>query len=66
MKLGRDERGSDHIASGGKALYGAPLGILMLEAKFPRIPGDMSNAITWPFPRAVTEWCAEQAPNASC
>ena len=38
------------IARGGKAIYGAPLGILMLEAKFPRIPGDMGNGTTWPFP----------------
>jgi Asp/Glu/Hydantoin racemase len=38
------------IARGGKAVYGAPLGILMLEAKFPRISGDMGNATTWPFP----------------
>jgi Asp/Glu/hydantoin racemase len=38
------------IALGGKAIYGAPLGILMLEARFPRIPGDMGNAETWPFP----------------
>jgi Asp/Glu/hydantoin racemase len=38
------------IARGGKAIYGAPLGILMLEARFPRIPGDMGNALTWPFP----------------
>jgi Asp/Glu/hydantoin racemase len=38
------------IAPGGKAIYGAPLGILMLEARFPRIPGDMGNATTWPFP----------------
>lgn len=38
------------IARGGKAVYGAPLGILMLEAKFPRIYGDMGNATTWPFP----------------
>lgn len=38
------------IARGGKAIYGAPLGILMLEARFPRIPGDMGNAETWPFP----------------
>ena len=38
------------IARGGKAIYGAPLGILMLQAKFPRIPGDMGNAGTWPFP----------------
>jgi hypothetical protein len=41
---------SSHIAKGGKAIYGAPLGILMLEARFPRIPGDMGNAATWPFP----------------
>ena len=35
---------------GGKAVYGASVGILMLEARFPRIPGDMGNALTWPFP----------------
>lgn len=35
---------------GGKSIYGAAVGILMLEAKFPRIPGDMGNAQTWPFP----------------
>jgi len=38
------------IATGGKAVYGASVGILMLEARFPRIPGDMGNALTWPFP----------------
>jgi hypothetical protein len=38
------------IASGGKAIYGASVGILMLEARFPRIPGDMGNGLTWPFP----------------
>ena len=41
---------TDRVALGGKALYGARLGILMLEARFPRIPGDMGNALTWPFP----------------
>ena len=38
------------IAAGGKAIYGANIGILMLEARFPRIPGDMGNALSWPFP----------------
>jgi Asp/Glu/hydantoin racemase len=41
---------NSRIARGGKALYGVPLGILMLEAKFPRIPGDMGNGTTWAFP----------------
>ena len=40
----------DRVAHGGKALYGARVGILMLETQFPRIPGDMGNAETWPFP----------------
>lgn len=35
---------------GGKAVYGACVGILMLEARFPRVPGDMGNGLTWPFP----------------
>lgn len=38
------------IAQGGKSIYGAPLGILMLEARFPRILGDMGNGMTWNFP----------------
>ncbi len=38
------------IAQGGKSIYGASVGILMLDARFPRIPGDMGNATTWPFP----------------
>ncbi len=37
-------------AAGGKTVYGASVGILMLETRFPRIPGDMGNAVTWPFP----------------
>ena len=35
---------------GGKSVYGASVGILMLEAQFPRIPGDMGNALSWEFP----------------
>lgn len=46
----RDTNRSPAIARGGKAIYGARLGVLMLEARFPRIPGDMGNATTWPFP----------------
>lgn len=38
------------IVQGGKSIYGASVGILMLDARFPRIPGDMGNAVTWPFP----------------
>lgn len=38
------------VATGGKNLYGARVGVLMLESRFPRIPGDMGNAETWPFP----------------
>jgi hypothetical protein len=44
------DKTAPRIAHGGKAVYGARLGILMLEARFPRIPGDMGNAETWPFP----------------
>ena len=39
-----------NLAQGGKAVFGAELGILMLEARFPRIKGDIGNALTWPFP----------------
>lgn len=35
---------------GGKTVFGATVGILMLETQFPRIPGDIGNALTWPFP----------------
>jgi Asp/Glu/hydantoin racemase len=50
---GTSLQGASHaprLARGGKSVYGAPLGVLMLEARFPRIPGDMGNALTWPFP----------------
>ena len=38
------------MQQGGKSVYGASIGILMLETRFPRIPGDVGNAATWPFP----------------
>jgi len=37
-------------AFGGKTVYGARVGILMLDTAFPRVPGDTGNADTWPFP----------------
>ena len=37
-------------AIGGKNIYGFPIGILMLETQFPRIPGEIGNATTWDFP----------------
>lgn len=36
--------------TGGTPLAGAAVGILMLDTRFPRIPGDLGNARTWPFP----------------
>lgn len=38
------------VQNGGKTVFGAAVGILMLETRFPRIHGDMGNAMTWPFP----------------
>ena len=35
---------------GGKTVYGARVGILMLDTKWPRVPGDTGHAATWPFP----------------
>ena len=37
-------------ARGGKTVYGARVGILMLETKWPRVPRDTGHAATWPFP----------------
>lgn len=38
------------LATGGKNYYGIPIGILMNESSFPRVPGEMGNAWTWDFP----------------
>lgn len=36
--------------TGGRTLYGHALGVLMLDTVFPRLAGDIGNALTWPFP----------------
>ena len=41
---------SSTVFPGGKNVYGAAVGILMLGTRFPRIDGDIGNAGTWPFP----------------
>ena len=33
-----------------KALHGATVGVLLLETRFPRIIGDIGNALSWDFP----------------
>jgi Asp/Glu/hydantoin racemase len=35
---------------GGQNIYGFTVGILMLDTQFPRVPGEMGNATTFPFP----------------
>jgi hypothetical protein len=35
---------------GGQNLYGYSVGILCLDTQFPRVPGDIGNADTFPFP----------------
>jgi len=38
------------LAHGGFTNQGQTIGILMLDTKFPRIPGDVGNAFTFDFP----------------
>ena len=38
------------IYKGNRTNYGESIGILMLDSHFPRIPGDIGNATTFPFP----------------
>ena len=35
---------------GGQNVFGYSIGILMLDTRFPRIPGDMGNATSFDFP----------------
>lgn len=41
---------SNNIVSNNKSIEGALVGILVLEAYYTRIRGDLGNATTWPFP----------------
>ncbi|MCL2780219.1 MAG: aspartate/glutamate racemase family protein [Actinomycetia bacterium] len=41
---------SESKAIGGRTVYGAAVGILMLDTCFPRVLGDVGHAMTWPFP----------------
>lgn len=38
------------VVEGGYNVYGRSIGILMLQTRFPRVPGDMGNASSFPFP----------------
>lgn len=40
----------DRVLRGGHNLYGYAIGILMIEGLFPRPPGAIGNATTFPFP----------------
>lgn len=43
-------RTSTPLGPTGQTVYGHPVGALMLDTRFPRPPGDIGNAATWPFP----------------
>src|SRR5918912_1844268 len=38
------------LLGGGQPFYGLPIGILLLDARFPRPPGDIAYAETFDFP----------------
>ncbi|MDK2881924.1 MAG: hypothetical protein PWQ41_570 [Bacillota bacterium] len=38
------------LIPGGYTTYGQVLGIIMLDTRFPRLPGDIGHAATFPFP----------------
>src|SRR3972149_11400474 len=47
---------------GGQNLYGFTVGVLMLDPQFPRIGGDMGNALTFDFPVRY-HWVAGASPD---
>jgi len=46
--MSEDELPDAHVRR--STIHGVTLGILMLDTKFQRLPGDIGNASTWPFP----------------
>ncbi len=50
MSKGINQPVNESVPHGGKTVYGATLGILMLETEFPRVHGDVGNAATFDFP----------------
>jgi hypothetical protein len=46
----RDAKPQQSPLTGGRNLYGYAIGILMIEGRFPRPPGAIGNATTFPFP----------------
>lgn len=54
------------IVYGNTTNYGQKIGILMLSTHFPRVPGDVGNATSFPFPvvyRTIKEATAETVVN---
>jgi Asp/Glu/hydantoin racemase len=54
MAMASPDHSLARFGGGGKPVQGAPLGIIMLETRFPRIPGDIGNGTTWPHPVLFT------------
>ncbi|MEC7656686.1 MAG: hypothetical protein VX416_10085, partial [Pseudomonadota bacterium] len=50
MSQGINRPVNESAPYGGKTVYGATLGILMLETEFPRVHGDVGNTATFDFP----------------
>ncbi|MCC7427730.1 MAG: aspartate/glutamate racemase family protein [Alphaproteobacteria bacterium] len=47
----RTKASANPVAMGrGRPVYGASVGILVLDTRFMRFPGDIGNAATWDFP----------------
>ncbi len=51
---------------GGFNQYGFTVGILILDTRFPRIPGDVGNAATFPFPVRYHRVSGAGAITTSC